>query len=106
VERLFYNQASAGVQMQNWKRAVVAGSLGTGAVLFLKGKKPAGVLLAGIGLATLASEYPEQFQRFREDLPDYVDRGTRFLDLVSRLGERLADVTERSGRAAWREITR
>jgi hypothetical protein len=90
--------------MQNWKRAAVAGSIGTSAILFLKGKRPAGVLLAGIGLAVLASEYPEKFRRLREDLPDYVDRGMRFLETVSRVGERLAEATERRGRAAWKEI--
>lgn len=90
--------------MENWKRAVVAGSIGTSAILFLKGKKPAGVVLAGLGLAVLASEYPEKFRRLREDLPDYVDRGTRFLEAVSRVGERLAEATERRGRAAWKEI--
>lgn len=91
--------------MENWKRALVAGSFGTSAILFLKGKKPAGVLLAGIGLAALASEYPEHFQRLRDDLPEYVDRGTRFLETVVRIGERLAEVSGNSGRAAWREIT-
>jgi len=90
--------------MENWKRALVAGSIGTSAILFLKGKKPAGVLFAGVGLAALASEYPEHFRRLRADLPDYVDRGTRFLELVSRMGERLAEATERSGRDAWKEI--
>ena len=28
--------------MENWKRAVVAGSVGTSAILFVKGKRPAG----------------------------------------------------------------
>ncbi len=91
--------------MQSWKRAVVAGSAGASAVLFLKGRKPAGVLMAGVGLAVLASEYPEKFKRVREVLPDYLDRGTRFLELVMRLGERLAEATEDRGRAMWKEIT-
>ncbi len=55
--------------MENWKRAVVAGSVGTSAILFVKGKRPAGVLMAGVGLAVLASEYPEKFERLREELP-------------------------------------
>ena len=33
--------------MENWKRAVVAGSVGTSAILFVKGKRPAGVLKGG-----------------------------------------------------------
>ena len=65
--------------MENWKRAVVAGSVGTSAILFLKGRRPAGVLMAGVGLAVLASEYPEKFEQIREELPNYVDRGTEFI---------------------------
>lgn len=90
--------------MENWKRAVIAGSVGASVILFIKGKKPAGILFAGLGLATLASEYPQHFEKLRDDLPDYLDRGTRFLEVVSRVGERLAAATERSGREAWREI--
>lgn len=91
--------------MPNWKRALLAGTIGASAIFFLKGKNPAGVLFAGVSLAVLASEYPEHFERLRDDLPDYVDRATRFLETASRLGERLADATERSSRAAWKEIT-
>jgi len=53
-------------------------------------------------LATLASEYPDQFAEFRENLPDYVERGTHFLDVVSRVGERLAEAAENRG-SAWYE---
>lgn len=91
--------------MQNWKQALLAGAVGASAISFLKGKNPAGVLFAGVSLAVLASEYPEHFERLRDELPSYIDRGTRFLETVSRVGERLAEATERSGRAAWREIT-
>ena len=91
--------------MENWKRAVVAGSVGTSAILFLKGRRPAGVLMAGVGLAVLASEYPEEFEQIREELPNYVDRGTEFLGLVSRVGARLAKVAESRGREVWEELT-
>ena len=57
--------------MDGWKKAVVAGSLGTSAVLFVKKKWPAGVLSAGVGLAVLASEYPEKFEQIRTALPQY-----------------------------------
>src|SRR6266550_4384716 len=91
-----------GGQMENWKKALLAGSAGASALLFLKGKPSAGLILAGVGLATLASEYPEKFAEFRENLPDYVDRGTSFLNLVSRAGERLAEAAERRG-SGWYE---
>jgi hypothetical protein len=81
--------------MENWKRALVAGSAGASAILFLTGKRAAGVLFAGVSLATLAAEYPEKFAEIREKLPNYVERGTNFLDVVSRVGERLAEVAER-----------
>ena len=68
--------------MENWKRAVIAGSAGVATILMLKGKRPAGVLAAGIGLAVLASEYPEKFEQIREEIPSYVRQGMRFLDLT------------------------
>jgi hypothetical protein len=81
--------------MENWKRALVAGSAGASAIFFLTGKRAAGILFAGVSLATLAAEYPDKFAEIREKLPDYVERGTNFLDVVSRVGERLAEVAER-----------
>jgi len=58
--------------MENWKRAVIVGSVGTAAMLLLKGKRPAAILVGGVGLAVLASEYPNQFDAIREELPSYV----------------------------------
>jgi hypothetical protein len=81
--------------MENWKRAVVAGAAGASVMFFLNRKRAAGLLFAGVSLATLASEYPEKFAEIRERLPEYVERGTNFLDVVSRVGERLAEATER-----------
>lgn len=80
--------------MQNWKRAVIAGSVGTAAVLLLKGKRPAAVLVGGVGLAVLASEYPEKFTRIREDLPSYVRQGTRFLDLAMKIGNKISELAQ------------
>src|ERR1039458_9153505 len=68
--------------MENWKRAMIAGSVGGATLLLLKGKRPAAVLVGGVGLAVLASEYPNQFAKIREELPSYVRQGTKFLDLV------------------------
>ena len=87
--------------MPNWKRALLGGSAGAAAILFLKGRPGAGVILAGIGLATLASEYPRQFEEFRRHLPRYIEQGTYYLESVSRLGERLASAAERG--SSWYE---
>jgi hypothetical protein len=80
--------------MDAWKKAVVAGSLGTSAVLFLKKKWPAGVLSAGVGLAVLASEYPEKFEDVRSSLPEYFQSGMRLMEVVSRAGQKIAQFAE------------
>jgi len=87
--------------MPNWKRALMAGSAGAAVAMFVKGKTTAGVILTGLSLATLASEYPEKFAELRDRLPAYVERGTVFLDIVGRTGERIAELAE--GRADWYE---
>lgn len=88
--------------MENWKRALLAGSAVAAVITFLKGKTNAGIILSGIALATLASEYPEQFADLREQLPKFIERGTTFLVVASRLGERLAEAAEGRG-SAWYE---
>jgi hypothetical protein len=80
--------------MENWKRAVIAGSIGVGVLFFLKKKRHAGFLFSGIGLAALASEYPEQFREIRRDLHKYVDQGSVLLEVSSRVGERIAEATD------------
>ena len=90
--------------MENWKRAVIAGSAGAATILMLKGKRPAGVLLAGVGLAVLASEYPDEFVRIREELPSYVRQGTRFLDFAIRIGSRIEELAEKRAARAFEEL--
>jgi hypothetical protein len=77
--------------VENWKKAVIAGSAAAATVMVIKGKNSAGLLLAGVSLAALASEYPREFARFRRRLPDYIERGAEFVETASLLGERLAD---------------
>lgn len=89
--------------METWKRALLAGSAGAAVVMFLKGKSTPGIVLAGVSLATLASEYPDKFAEIRERLPEFIERGNTFLEVVSRVGERLAEAAERRG-PAWYEV--
>jgi hypothetical protein len=89
--------------MENWKRAVVVGSAAVAAILFLKGNKTGGLIAGSVGLVTLASEYPDTLAEIRENLPQYIERGTTYLDVVARVGERLAEVTENRG-AGWYEV--
>ena len=90
--------------MPNWKRVLLGSSIGAAAVMFIKGKPAAGVILTGVGLATLASEYPEKFEEIRDRLPEYVERGTDYLQSVLRLGEKLATTAERRGSAWFEEL--
>src|ERR1039457_6207315 len=84
--------------MENWKRAMIAGSVGGATLLLLKGKRPAAVLVGGVGLAVLASEYPNQFAKIREELPSYVRQGTKFLDLAMKMGGGREEGGKRGGR--------
>jgi hypothetical protein len=84
--------------MQEWKRILVAGSAGASVVLFLKGKTAAGLVVAGVGIATLASEYPEKFADVRDHLPEYAERGTKYLETISRVVER---VGRQAGHQRW-----
>jgi hypothetical protein len=90
--------------MDNWKRAVIAASAGAAAVLMLRGRRPAGVLVAGVGLAVLASEYPEKFERIREEIPSYVRQATRFLDLSMKIGTKIGELADGRGRSTWEEL--
>ena len=90
--------------MENWKRAVIAGSVGAAAMLLMKGRRPAAVLVGGLGLAVLASEYPDQFGRIREELPSYVRTGTRFLDLAMQIGSKIGELAEKRAARAFEEL--
>jgi hypothetical protein len=90
--------------MEGWKKAVVAGSIGAATVLFLKKKHAAGVLATGVGLAVLASEFPEKFEQVRQALPDYFDRGMRVMEMAARAGRRITEAAGRTAVDAWEEI--
>ncbi len=90
--------------MQNWKKALVAGTLGAGAVLIATKRRPAGAVLAAAGLALLASEYPEKFEAIWENAPQYVNRATRILALISKVSERFAEEAEKRSAEAWHSL--
>jgi hypothetical protein len=90
--------------MDGWKKALVAGSIGVATILFVKKKYPAGVLATGVGLALLASEYPEKFEKVRRSLPDYFDRGMQVMEMAARAGKRITDAAGQSAANAWEEI--
>ena len=97
-------KAFFGGDMDSWKKALVAGAVGAATVLFLKKKYPAGVLATGLGLALLASEYPEKFEKVRKSLPDYFDRGMQVMEMAARAGKRITQAAGRSAMDAWEEV--
>jgi hypothetical protein len=99
-----FGERFPGDDMENWKRAVIAGSVGVAALLLVKRRRPAAVLAGSVGLAVLASEYPEQFVRIREELPSYVRQGTKFLDLAIRLGGKIEELAEKRAVRAFEEL--
>ena len=77
--------------MENWKKAVLFGSAGVAALLFAKGKRPAGMLAAGVSLVVLASEYPRAFDQIANLTPGPLGRGLRLVEMVSRAGQELIE---------------
>jgi hypothetical protein len=90
--------------MENWKRAAIAGSAGAAVMLALKGRRPAAVLVGSVGLAVLASEYPNEFTRIRAELPAYVREGTRYLDLAIKIGGKIGALGEQRTARAFEEL--
>ncbi|HEY6250280.1 MAG TPA: hypothetical protein VI685_09980 [Candidatus Angelobacter sp.] len=74
----------------DWKKTLIYGSLAAGAVLFITGRRPAGVVVAGIGLATLASENPEKFEQLWRRMPEYIEKSGKFVDMAATLLEKLS----------------
>lgn len=74
----------------DWKRGLIYGSLAAGAVLFLTGRRPAGLVVAGVGLATLALEHPERFEEIWNRVPEYIDKGSKLVDGAAMFLEKLS----------------
>ncbi len=90
--------------MQGWKRAVIFGSIGAGAMLIVIGRRPAGMAFTAAGLAMLASEYPEKFEAVWESAPEYLQKGMQIFATLQKLGEGFAEEAERRSVTAWREV--
>jgi hypothetical protein len=90
--------------MDNWKRAAIAAAAGTATILLLKGRRPAAVLVGGVGLAVLASEYPDKFAQIREELPSYVRQGTRLLESAMKIGNKITELAEKRAMNAFEEL--
>jgi uncharacterized Fe-S cluster-containing radical SAM superfamily protein len=62
------------------------------------------VLATGVGLAVLAAEYPEKFEKVRKSLPDYFDRGMQVMEMAARAGMRITDAAGRGAAGVWEEF--
>jgi hypothetical protein len=93
-----------GDDMETWKQAVIAGAAGTAAILAIKGRRPAAVLVGSVGLAVLASEYPREFARIREELPSYLRQGTRYMDIAMKIGSKIEEFSENRAARAFEEL--
>ena len=60
--------------------------------------------MAGVGLAVLASEYPEKFAQIREEIPSYVRQSTRFIDLAMKIGSKIGELVERRASGLMHEL--
>lgn len=83
--------------MDSWKKAALLASIGAAAILFMRRRYPAGVLATGVGLALLAAEYPDKFEKVRRSMPDYFERGMQVMEMAATAGKR---ITESVGRSA------
>jgi hypothetical protein len=90
--------------MESWKKAAVLGSIGAAGVLFMKQRYAAGVLATGVGLALLAAEYPEKFEKVRRSLPDYFERGMKVMEMAGKAGKQITNAAERGAMGAWEEF--
>jgi hypothetical protein len=82
--------------MPNWKRALIFGSFGASAFFLITGRRSAGVALATVGAATLASEYPDKIEALWRNAPYYLEKGNQLVLMMARIGEQIA-------RGDWRE---
>ncbi len=92
--------------MTTWKKALVIGSFGVGALLFIKNRRPAAVAATTVGLAILAAEYPDRFEGVWEHGPEYVTRGVQIFQTLSQMAERFAEQAAQRAGEGYREISR
>lgn len=78
-----------------WLRAVAAGSLVSGAVLLLTGRRKAALTVSGLGAAVILAEDPEGIKELWHNVPDYLQDGH---ELLGRLEGVLDGISEQSSR--------
>jgi len=84
---------------RDWKRFLIFGAFGAAAYFLLSGKRAAGLASAGVGVAALASEYPEKFEQVWNQAPEYIDRGHRIVNGIQALVERISEHAQ-----SWQQV--
>lgn len=79
----------------SWTRSLAAGSLVTGAVLLLTGRRRGAVAVAIAGTAVALFENPDGVREFWRKLPDYIRTGQDFFSKAERLIEQIGEQGER-----------
>jgi hypothetical protein len=77
-----------------WVRTVAVGSLLTGVILLLSGKRKAGVAVAAAGTLFALAEEPEAVKQWWNGMPGYVKSAKDLLGKVEGFVEQLAEQGE------------
>jgi len=84
----------------DWKKVLMYGSFAAGAALFLSGRRPAGIAVAAIGAATLATQHPEKLEDLWRRMPEYLEKSSKLVDIASAFLERIGE-----HRAGYRNVS-
>ncbi|HLH36488.1 MAG TPA: hypothetical protein VKX41_17585 [Alloacidobacterium sp.] len=79
----------------SWQRTVAAGSLVTGACLFLAGRRKTALAVAAAGATVGLLEHPEAARELWESLPQYLRKGQ---DLLVRAEDFINEVSKQAGK--------
>ncbi len=86
----------------DWVKVAACGSLITGSVLLLSGRKRAGLVMAASGTALALLDHEEAIRHWWEAMPGYVDRAQYMLEQVQDVVEDIAKKGESLRRALSR----
>jgi hypothetical protein len=78
----------------DWVKVAACGSLITGSLLLLSGKKRAGVVMAASGTVLALLDHEETLRNLWEAAPSYVERAQHMLGQVQDVVENIAEKGE------------
>ena len=87
----------------DWVKVAACGSLVTGGLLLLSGRKRAGLVMAASGTALAMLDHEDSLRRWWDALPGYVDRAQYMFEQVRDVVEDIAEKGESLRRVISRE---